>query len=177
MDDDVGICWTGESVVSKTYPAEHLDRVANEMGRKPLIWDNYPVNDGPRMSRFLHLRAPDRGPQILPRVDGLMMNPMNQSWLSRIPMAAAADSLQGRGIDDLDAATGRVIRRLLPADLASQLSADWRAFQSEGMEVISETERAELVGLYSAFDHPAAAELLRWLRGEYAVSSEILTDV
>ncbi len=48
MDNAVGICWTGEQVVSETYTAAHLDRVADEMGQKPLIWDNYPVNDGPR---------------------------------------------------------------------------------------------------------------------------------
>ncbi|MFT5685280.1 MAG: hyaluronoglucosaminidase [Myxococcota bacterium] len=177
MDNEVGICWTGEKVVSETYTATHLDRVANEMGQKPLIWDNYPVNDGPRMSRFLHLAAPDRGSDILPRVDGLMMNPMNQSWLSRIPMLAAAESLQGRGSGSVDGDTARAIRRLLPVGLAGQLTADWRAFQETGMEKISTVERDELIGIYTGFDHPAAAEIVRWLKGDYAVSSEILTDV
>jgi hyaluronoglucosaminidase len=177
MDNAVGICWTGEQVVSETYTAAHLDRVADEMGQKPLIWDNYPVNDGPRMSRFLHLRAPQRGPEILPRVEGLMMNPMNQSWLSRIPMLAAAESLQGRGSGSSDGDTVRAIRRLLPADLAGQLSADWRTFQEVGMERLDARERDELLAIYSGIEHPAAAEIARWLRGDYAVSAEILTDV
>lgn len=177
MDNEVGICWTGEKVVSPDYSADHLDRVANEMGQKPLIWDNYPVNDGPRMSRFLHLAAPARGPEVLPRVEGLMMNPMNQSWLSRIPMLAAAESLQGRGTGSVDADTTQAIRHLLPSDLAGQLSVDWRTFQETGMEQLGTTERDELIEIYAGFEHPAAAEIVRWLRGDYAVSAEILTDV
>jgi hypothetical protein len=177
MDNAIDICWTGEKVVSPGYSASHLERVAEEMGQRPLIWDNYPVNDGPRMSRYLHLRAPERGPQILPRVSGLMMNPMNQSWLSRIPMLAAAESLQGRGSGDRDTDTDEAMRRLLPAELASQLVADWRAFQEQGMEGITELERAELVAAYASHDHPAAAEVVRWLQGDYAVSADILTDV
>ena len=31
--------------------------IGEAMRRKPFLWDNYPVNDGPRMSQFLHLRA------------------------------------------------------------------------------------------------------------------------
>ena len=31
-------------------------------GRKPILWDNYPVNDGARMSQHLHLRALHRPP-------------------------------------------------------------------------------------------------------------------
>ena len=177
MDNAVDICWTGEKVVSPNYTAAHLDRVADEMGQKPLIWDNYPVNDGPRMSRFLHLAAPDRGPEILPRVAGLMMNPMNQSWLSRIPMHAAAESLQGRGAGSTEADTMQAIDKLLPAALAGQLSVDWRAFQENGMETLQDTERDELLRIYTGLEHPAAAEIVRWLKGDYAVSAEILTDV
>ena len=106
-----------------------------------------------------------------------MMNPMNQSWLSRIPMLAAAESLQGRGTGSVDADTAQAIRRLLPADVAGQLSVDWRTFQETGMEKIGTAERDELLDIYAGFEHPAAAEIVRWLRGDYAVSAEILTDV
>jgi hyaluronoglucosaminidase len=57
LDPAIGIMWTGEEVVSREFSTGHLDRVAGPLGRKPFLWDNYPVNDGARMSRHLHLRA------------------------------------------------------------------------------------------------------------------------
>ena len=60
LDPDVNIFWTGPKVVSDTYPESHLGAVAAALGRPPFIWDNYPVNDGPRMSKHLHLRVPRR---------------------------------------------------------------------------------------------------------------------
>lgn len=177
LDPAVEVCWTGPKVVSPEYPADHLERVANELGRKPFIWDNYPVNDGPRMSRFLHLRAPKRGPELLSRVSRLAINPMNQSALSQIPIDAAARGMWGRGSGDLDAETDAAIDRQTPPDLARLLRRDWRAFQYEGLDDISPAERTALIAEYAAINHPAAVEVRRWLNGEYIVSADILTDV
>ncbi|MEL6343995.1 MAG: beta-N-acetylglucosaminidase domain-containing protein [Myxococcota bacterium] len=177
LDPAVEICWTGPKVVSTRYPDDHLDRVAGQLGRRPFIWDNYPVNDGPRMSRFLHLQAPDRPPGVISRVSRLAINPMNQSWLSRIPIAAAARTLQGLDASlDQDARTDASIDRLVPAALAALLKRDWRAFQFEGLDASNDAEKAEGIAEYSAIDHPAAAEVVRWLKGEYIVSADILTD-
>jgi hypothetical protein len=57
LDPAFDIMWTGEEVCSREISPGHLARVTQELGRKPFLWDNYPVNDGPRMSRHLHLRA------------------------------------------------------------------------------------------------------------------------
>lgn len=176
LDPAVGVFWTGPKVVSPDYPEAHLLRVARELGRAPVIWDNYPVNDGPRMSKFLHLRAPDRPRTVLSRVQALAINPMNQSALSRIPMDAAMRSLQGQGSADLDAATDDAIARVVPGPLAELLRRDWRSFHYEGLDAQGGAERQELLAEYAAVPHPAAAEVARWLRGEYVVSSEILTD-
>ena len=180
LDPSVGVFWTGPKVVSASYPDDHLRRVTTELGRKPVIWDNYPVNDGPRMSRFLHLRAPERGPSLKTHIDALAINPMNQGWLSRIPIDAALRSIDGQATGSLDAQTDAAIDRLLAAEaptLAEQLKRDWRSFQDEGLDKLSTAEKQELLQVYSAIPHPAAAELTRWLKGEYIVSSDILTDV
>src|SRR5690606_23053961 len=50
LDPAIHIFWTGEEVCSREYSAGHLDRVAAQLRRKPFLWDNYPVNDGQRMS-------------------------------------------------------------------------------------------------------------------------------
>ncbi|MGH9050791.1 MAG: beta-N-acetylglucosaminidase domain-containing protein, partial [Acidimicrobiia bacterium] len=54
------VMWTGPTVCSPTISAEHARSWAAALGgRRPLLWDNYPVNDGP-MERSLHL-GPYRG--------------------------------------------------------------------------------------------------------------------
>src|SRR5690606_29456104 len=57
LDPSIGIFWTGEEVCSREVSPGHLRRVAERIGRKPFLWDNYPVNDGQRMSQYLHLRG------------------------------------------------------------------------------------------------------------------------
>ncbi|MEI9932538.1 MAG: beta-N-acetylglucosaminidase domain-containing protein [Rhizomicrobium sp.] len=57
LDPSIDVFWTGEEVCSRAFSSAHLERVCNTFGRKPVLWDNYPVNDGARMSRYLHLRA------------------------------------------------------------------------------------------------------------------------
>ncbi|MBK7660363.1 MAG: beta-N-acetylglucosaminidase domain-containing protein [Betaproteobacteria bacterium] len=56
LDPRVGVYWTGEEICSARQP-----KATSIESRSPAAQadpgDNYPVNDGPRMSRFLHLRA------------------------------------------------------------------------------------------------------------------------
>ncbi len=51
LDDDVDIFWTGERVCSDDYSEDNLDFIANQFRRLPVLWDNYPVNDGEKSSR------------------------------------------------------------------------------------------------------------------------------
>ncbi len=57
LDPGIDIFWTGEEVCARAFTSGHLERICNLIGRKPVLWDNYPVNDGKRMSQYLHLRA------------------------------------------------------------------------------------------------------------------------
>ena len=57
LDPAIRIFWTGAEVCAGEFTPGHLARVAGQLGRKPMLWDNYPVNDGARMSQHLHLRA------------------------------------------------------------------------------------------------------------------------
>ncbi|MEE2788545.1 MAG: beta-N-acetylglucosaminidase domain-containing protein [Myxococcota bacterium] len=175
LDASIDVFWTGPKVLSSHYPDEHLDDLTDTLGRKPLIWDNYPVNDGPRMSKHLHLQAPERWPSMLPRVSGVAINPMNQPYLSRVPIVAALTRWRGEGVADTRIETERAIESLCSAALARQLIADWSDFQQIGFEELGD-RRDELMGVYAQFDEPAAREVCRWLRGEYRVSAEILTD-
>ncbi len=57
LDPSIELMWTGEEVCAREFSPAHLAEVAGRMRCKPFLWDNYPVNDGPRMAQHLHLRA------------------------------------------------------------------------------------------------------------------------
>lgn len=59
LDPGIEVFWTGREVCSETIGAPDLAEVSAALGRQPLLWDNYPVNDG-GMAGDLRLR-PIRG--------------------------------------------------------------------------------------------------------------------
>ena len=175
LDPAIDVMWTGEEVCSLEFSTAHLDRVAGQIGRKPFLWDNYPVNDGPRMSRHLHLRGfTGRPAAIGPHIAGHAVNPASQASLTAIPMLTlAASYAQGSAY-----AYGQAFREAAQAvcgpKLATRLAADLLSLQDAGLDGLSETRRASLRERYAAFDHPAAREVVDWLDGGYAIAGEAL---
>jgi len=98
---DVPIAWTGDAVVNNTVTAaQALVRAASVGDRPPLLWDNYPVNDG-LMSDRLHLGPLwGREPKLAERCSGYLANPMVQPKASKLPLASIAAWL--RSEDALD---------------------------------------------------------------------------
>ncbi len=96
IDPSIDIFWTGEKVISEGYSAKHLVDVANEIGRKPFIWDNHVSNDSKSRTNHLFL-DPSTSSWALPVdfVAGLAINPMNQRYLSRISLCRYRDLLTG----------------------------------------------------------------------------------
>jgi hyaluronoglucosaminidase len=79
LDPAIQVFWTGEEVCAREFSPGHLQRVGAALGRKPFLWDNYPVNDGPGMSPFLHLRAfTGRPAAIGPHIAAHAVNPATQ---------------------------------------------------------------------------------------------------
>ncbi|MGH9048408.1 MAG: beta-N-acetylglucosaminidase domain-containing protein, partial [Acidimicrobiia bacterium] len=106
--DDV--MWTGPTVCSPAITAEQARSWAAALGgRRPLLWDNYPVNDGP-MERSLHL-GPYRGRSaaLSDELAGVLCNPMVQPWASGIALATAADYLGDPASYDPAASWGRAV--------------------------------------------------------------------
>lgn len=89
---DVNIVWTGSEVVSPTITAQQANEWAQLLNRKPLVWDNFPVNDGiPWRVNLGPLR--DRDPNLPGAIRGHFSNPMNQAHASMIPLQTIADYL------------------------------------------------------------------------------------
>jgi len=89
LDKAIDIFWTGPVVCSPTITAADAAEFAAWTGRKPIVWDNYPVND---MFPWRPLMAPVKGrsADLGAHVAGLMSNPMKQWEASKVPLATVA---------------------------------------------------------------------------------------
>lgn len=175
LDPGIEIMWTGEEVCSREFSPGHLARVAEQMRRKPFLWDNYPVNDGPRMSRHLHLRAfTGRPAELAPHIAAHAINTASQPVLSRIPALTLVQSYaQGS-----DYAYGRAFRdachAVLGAELADGVERTLLLLEDAGLDGLTADQTTRLRARFSAFDHPAAREIVAWLDGAYAIGAEEL---
>jgi len=91
-DPGVSIVWTGPKVFSPAITVEQAREWGGYIHRLPLIWDNFPVNDGTRWCRYLGPLT-GRDPHLPSVVRGLVSNPMNEARASMIPLQTIADYL------------------------------------------------------------------------------------
>ncbi len=175
MDDAVDIIWTGEEVCSAEYSPAHLQRVSKQLGRKPFLWDNYPVNDSVRMSRTLHVRAfTGRPATIGEHIVAHGVNPALQPVLSRIPALTLVESYETGAEYQYGAAFRRAAHRVLGEELGTRVWEDLLTLQDFGVDRLSDEQKETLRARYGTVDHDAAREILRWLAGDYQVTKEMV---
>ena len=168
LDPAADIFWTGIQVCSPGYTRSHLEEVTGLLRRKPFIWDNYPVNDSPRMAPFLHLRAfKDRSYRMSEWTSGHAVNPMNQSYLSQIPMKTLTMSYESQAQYSPDAAFIEAARSICGPDVGNSIIEDISSFQNRGLNALSRTEKETLINRYQAYDTHHAAEIVDWLKGDF----------
>jgi hypothetical protein len=94
--EDVPVAWTGRAVVNdEITAADARARAAALGGRPPLLWDNYPVNDGVMGDRLFLGPLRGREPGLLDECSGYLANPMVQPLASRLPLASIAAWMRG----------------------------------------------------------------------------------
>jgi hypothetical protein len=175
LDPAIQIFWTGEEVCSREFSPGHLDRVAESLRRKPFLWDNYPVNDGPRMCPYLHLRAfTGRPASIAASIAAHAVNPALQPTLSRIPAVTLAESYRLGQAYQYARAFDRAAEAVLGEDLAGLVRRHVQTFQDVGLDRLTPETIARLRPRYAAIDHPAAREITAWLDGAYVVTPEMM---
>lgn len=175
IDPAVAIYWTGEEVVSAEYRLGHLRDVAEQLGRKVALWDNYPVNDGPRMSQHLHLRAFTGRPSNLGEVvSHHAINPASQPMLGCIP-ALTLPMSYARGDDyRYGAAFLEAASVVCGPKLAAMLATNKLTFNMAGRDRMPPQTSAKLRAKYAAVDHVCAREIVDWLDGGYAITGEMV---
>ncbi len=178
LDKSIDMFWTGEKVCSSNYPTSHLDTVAELLGRKPFLWDNYPVNDSAVKSNLLQLRAFDQSHRLLNgKLAGHAVNPMNQPWLSQLPLASLPLAYENPHTYNPTLAFTQITTTLCGEKLAQQLEQDLHLLQDQGLKKLTDNEKIELRARYQQFtNNHYAQEIIDWLDGKYEFDPACLTD-
>jgi hyaluronoglucosaminidase len=174
LDPKIEIFWTGEEVISRQFSTGHLERVTNQLQRKPFIWDNYPVNDGQRMSQYLHLRGFTGRPSAMAgHVAAHGINPALQPTLGRIPAITLSDSYRlGDSYQYADSFRHACVE-VLGSNLGELVREDLLTLQDIGLDRLGEKDKL-LRSRYEGVDHPGAREIIAWLNGDYRITDEIV---
>lgn len=177
IDPEVDIFWTGPEVCSTEYPEEHLREATERLGRKPFIWDNYPVNDSEKRSHHLYLSAYENRPPLMSEhAAGHAVNPMNQAWLSQIPIWTLAKSYDLGDRYNPQAASTDAAKNLCNPDLAKAILKDAPIFEGQGLDGIGDNQKRQLVKKYSRFESPFAEEIVDWLQDGFEFDPACLTE-
>ena len=175
LDRSVEIFWTGEEVCSREYSTGHLSEVCDVLQRKPFLWDNYPVNDGPRMSPYLHVRAfTGRPAAIGDYVSAHAINPALQPILTRIPAISLAESYRLGEAYRYGAAFGAAARTVLGDELGALLERHLGLLNDTGLDHLEADVAGRLRARYAEIDHPGAKEIVGWLDGAWRITAEMV---
>jgi hypothetical protein len=175
LDPRIEVFWTGEEVCSRAYGLRHLERVGEQLGRRPFLWDNYPVNDGPRMSPFLYLRAfTGRPAQIGSRLAAHAVNPALQPELTLLPALTLPESYRLGEDYDYGAALAVAAREVLGPGLSDLVRRHLMLLNDTGRDRMDPEVRERLRGRYAAFEHPAAREIVDWLDGKWVMTRDMM---
>ncbi|MCF8568288.1 protein O-GlcNAcase [Alicyclobacillus tolerans] len=97
LNQNIKVIWTGKWVLNKTITSSQAKTIAQLLGRKPILWDNYPVNDYTyNQGKHHHLMmGPLQGRDAtLPNhLSGYISNPMLQPNASKLALETVADYL------------------------------------------------------------------------------------
>lgn len=89
------VAWTGPEVVSLTITGADLEEITQQLGRVPMLGDNYPVNDPYTMfqgEEYLHLGPiTGRDPDVAQKAPALCFNVSAQAYASLPALATIAD--------------------------------------------------------------------------------------
>lgn len=172
----VDIFWTGNKVISESYSEQDLARAAELLQRRPVLWDNYPVNDGRSTAAYLNLRPYSGRPRALSRwARGHCVNPMNQPALSALVLISLAELYSSAQPYSEERAARQALESISNTELRLVLAEDMELFQETGREQLSPERLAACIERYSVFSEPLACEVVDWLQGGYAFDPACLT--
>lgn len=110
LSPEIEIGWTGRTVLAPEILFDEAAARTKILGRKPLIWDNVPVSDGP-MKPALHLGPYlGRDKRLCETTSGLILNPMAHPRASSITVSTAAAYMENPSSYNFEEAWTNAVR-------------------------------------------------------------------
>ena len=173
LPPDIGIVWTGPTVISPTITRADLEATrARINGRKLLLYDNFPVNDnGPDDAMALILGAlRGREAGIREVVSAYLACPERPLAASRLSLLTTAEFLKDPEAYDPDAAAARAVARLAGRNPQAALALEtqqleWGGFVGSLNYWLREDANPEVVA--ARLNDPAFVESFTWTALRY----------
>jgi hyaluronoglucosaminidase len=162
LDPAIPLIWTGPDILSEEITAADVGVVAAMIRRKPIIWDNYPVNDYTyaikKKPRLILGPVRGRDPNLAAHVSGYLVNPMVQEEASQLPVYTTAAYLADPTGYDPEAA-GRAGAQHLAGD--APILLEFAAFAQ--ISAVTDQEAPALTEAITAYwrGDPGAPDRLR----------------
>ena len=176
ISNEVMILWTGKKVISPIIQSEDLEPIAEILKRKPVIWDNFFANDGPKQCKFLKLKPlTGRTQQSLQSAGGWAFNLMNQAHLSAVVYLASVQVLK-MNVDPVTA-LNLALKQFSDEEFKDLIIDNKQDFLETGLDQAAEQLKISLNSFqYKRNQFPIVREVFDWIEGQYNVGSECLTD-
>ena len=149
---EIPLDWTGTEVIPSAITVAQATEWGGYIRRKPLVWDNFPVNDGHPWRLILDpLRG--REARLFTVTQGLVSNPMCQAHASMVPLETVADYLWNPAAYDPEESQHHA--------LVAQYGADAVSFLAPILQIYAagQGEEPELTDIFeerrAAIDVPA----------------------
>ncbi len=161
------VMWTGVLVVSPTISCAEANGFAAAIGRKPLLWDNFPVNDYAVTPKLMVGPYAGRAADLPDCLAGIAANPSHQVVANEIPLFTIADYLSNPSTYDREASFEASLAEFAPrhalADTAAPRELLGHMIENVRSTALDRTEAVRFSALRNAFlfaldtpDWPAA---------------------
>lgn len=174
LPSDIDIFWTGPKVLSQDITENDILRATELLGRKPFIWDNYPVNDGKNIADFLFLSAFKGRRNLLGKIEGHAVNPMLEMYLSYPALTTLPLIYKNLSDSAIKDAWLKCLNDIFK-DKTKLILENQKFFEKEGLSKISQIHKDELLSKLINDSSPAVLELKDYLLGKYRFDPACLT--
>jgi hypothetical protein len=176
----VSIVWTGPKVFSPAITAEQAREWGGYIQRQPLLWDNFPVNDGTPWCRYLGPLT-GRASNLPSALRGLVSNPMSQAQASLIPLQTIADYLWNPAAYDKTQSETHAVVSQYGKDAPGLLGPFLRAFGTyawdDGIFTPLNSERRQPVDVLKIASELADLERARERLGDQKRYERLLSEI
>ena len=152
MDKSVEFFWTGNKVLSDDISVDDIQKANALFDRKVFIWDNYPVNDGKKISQYIYTKS-FKGRYNLEAVTaGHAVNPMLEPKLSLISILTLPLIYKNTATDDIERQRESYIHKIFTDNSDTVLEFFDEVLEC-GLDNLNEHNVSSMLTLCSRYEH------------------------